>query len=580
VTQAFYALPTLFTATAILVLGVVVVATNTASRTARRFLVLTVACAVWLGCFSGMYVSSDAALALRWARAAYLGIPAIPVAIYHFALAETRAERRRRTALAMAWVVAAAFSAAALLTDAWIAGVHQYPWGFYPRFSWLGLPFLLFFFGLFALGLRHLQIDHRDAAAQADRDRSGALLIAFYVALPASLDYLGAYGIAVYPFGYAFVRGFVGGIAHTIGRYRLTDPAHQEGETRFRALAESATDAIVSADGALLITYFNPRAELMFGHSAADVLGQPLETLFSAKGGELMNRHLRLLMSVADTRAVARPIELAGRRRDGGEFALELSLASWKSADGRAVSAILRDVTERQRAQRTLEASERRFRVLTESSSAAVLIFQDGLVRYANPAAAGVLGRPLHDVVGRRVQDFAHPAFRESFARSVERMAGSPAPVRQEMMLRQGDGQERWADVSLTPLEMEEGPAGLLTAFDVTERKLAEGALRESERRVREILENIQLVAVVLDTHGEVTYANPFLLDMLGAPEDDVVGQDWFERFVPIERRAADRRGWFEKIGDGTVTPHQEGEIVTASGERRLISWNNTRAAT
>ena len=574
--HAFYALPTLFTATAIVVLGGVVVATNHTSRTARRFLVLTIACGIWLGCFSGMYVAEDADTALRWARAAYLGIPAIPVAIYHFALAETRAERRRKTALAIAWILAAAFSATAFFTDAWIDGVTLYPWGFYPRFGRLGLPFLLFFFGLFAAGLRQLQVDHRDAAAQADRDRSGALLVAFYVALPASLDYLGAYGVPVYPFGYAFVLGFVGVIAHTIGRYRLADPAHLESETRFRALAESATDAIVSADGSLLITYFNPRAELMFGHAPAEVLGQPLQTLFSARGSDLLTRHLRLLMSVADTRAVARPMELTGRRRDGTEFALELSLASWKSAEGRAVSAILRDVTERQRAQRTLEASERRFRVLTESSSAAVLIFQDGVVRYANAAAGGVLGRPPQALVGQPVQQFAHPSFREAFARNLSRMAESPTPVRQEMLLRHGDGQERWADVSLTPLEMEEGPSGLLTAFDVTERKMAESALRESERRVREILENIQLVAVVLDTRGEISYANPFLLDLLGGREDDVVGQDWFERFVPLDRRAAERHAWSEKLAEGTVASHQEGELVTSSGERRLISWNNT----
>jgi diguanylate cyclase (GGDEF)-like protein/PAS domain S-box-containing protein len=576
VIHAFYALPTLFTATAILVLGVAVVVTNRASRTAQRFLVLTVACAVWLGCFSAMYVAADARAAHLWARAAYLGIPAIPVAIYHFAVAETRNERKRRAILAAAWTLAAAFSALALFTDLWIGGLHRYAWGFYPRFGPVGVPFLLFFFGLFVAALRELQVDQRDAAAQTDRDRSGALLVAFYVALPASLDYVAAYGVALYPFGYAFVLGFVGVIAHTIGRYRLADPDHLEGETRFRALAESATDAIVSADSSLLITYFNPRAEVMFGHVAAEVLGQPLDLLFSARGSDLLHRHLRVLLSAVDTRAVARPMELAGRRSDGSEFALELSLASWKSADGRAVSAILRDVTERQRAQRTLEASEQRFRVLTESSTAAVLIFQDGIVRYANPAAGGVFGRPWAALVGEPVERFAHPSFREAFERSLARMPASPTPIRQEMLLVQGNGQERWADVSLTPLEIEEGTAGLLTAFDVTERKLAESALRESERRVRDILENIQLVAVVLDLVGEVTYANPFLLDLLGATEEEVIGQDWFDRFVPLDRRAADRHGWSEKLMDSAVAPHQEGEIVTLAGERRLISWNNT----
>lgn len=575
-TQHLYALPTLLTATAVLVLGVVVVVTNRRSRTAHRFLVLTVACGIWLGCFSAMYLSADAAAAELWARAAYLGIPAIPVAVYHFALAETRAERQRKTALAVAWALAAGFSAIALLSDLWIEGLYRYGWGFYPRFGPLGLPFLLFFFGVFGLGLWELRRDRRGAPAQADRDRSGALLVAFYVALPASLDYVAAYGVPMYPFGYAFVLGFVGVIAHTIARYRLADPAHREGETRFRALAESATDGIVSGDAAGVITYFNPRAELMFGHTAAEVIGQSMEVLFSARGGELLRRHLRMLLAAVDTRAVARPMELTGRRRDGADFVVEASLASWKGAEGRSVSAILRDATERQRAQKTLAASERRFRVLIESSTAAVLIFQDGIVRFANAAAGGMLGRPPQELVGQPVRDFAHPSFREVFGRSLDRLSAAPAPIRQELLWTHGDGLEHWADVSLTPLEMDEGPAGLLTAFDVTERKLAESALHESERRVREILENIQLVAVVLDTSGEVTYANPFLLELLGCSEEDVIGQDWFERFVPLDRRAADRRSWNEKIAEGIVAPHQEGEIVTAAGERRLVSWNNT----
>jgi diguanylate cyclase (GGDEF)-like protein/PAS domain S-box-containing protein len=576
VTHSFYALPTLFTAAAILVLGAVVMVTNHRSRTAWRFLVLTLACGIWLGCFSAMYLSADPGAAERWARAAYLGIPAIPAAIYHFAVAETRAERQRRAALIASWGLAAAFSVAALFSGYWITGVHRYAWGFYPSFGVLGLPFLLYFFVLFGAGLLELRRDQVRAVAQVDRDRSRALLVAFVVASPASVDYVAAYGVSVYPFGYVFVLGFIGVVAHTIGRYRLADQSHLESESRFRALAESATDAIVSADASGLITYFNPRAEMMFGHTAGDVIGQPLELLFSSRGADLLHRHLRVLLAAVDTKAVARPMELAGRRRDGSEFALELSLASWKTSEGRAVSAILRDATERQRAQHTLQASERRFRVLTESSTAAVLIFQDGLVRYANPAAGGVLGRSPQDLAGRAVHELASPSFRETFERNLARLADTPVPLRQEMLLLHADGQERWADVSLTALEVDGRPAGLLTGWDVTEHKLAESALRESERRVREILENIQLVAVVLDTTGEVTYANPFLLELLGSTEEEVVGQDWFERFVPLDRRAADRRSWQDKIAAGMVAPHQEGEIVTATGERRLVSWNNT----
>jgi len=100
-------------------------------------------------------------------------------------------------------------------------------------------------------------------------------------------------------------------------------------------------------------------------------------------------------------------------------------------------------------------------------------------------------------------------------------------------------------------------------------------AQSESERRFREMLTGIRLVAVMLDERGRVTFANDFLLELTGWRQEEVLGRDWFNTFLPEEVRDKVRQG-FEaslKMGDSS-SYHGEHEIRTRLGERRLVQWN------
>lgn len=130
--------------------------------------------------------------------------------------------------------------------------------------------------------------------------------------------------------------------------------ALRDSEERFRTLAVTANDAIVSADSRGHITYFNPGAERIFGYSPAEVNGAPLTVLMPERLQEAHRAGLARYAATGEARVVGRTLELMGRRRDGTEFPLELSLASGKRGGNFAFTGIIRDITERKRADETL----------------------------------------------------------------------------------------------------------------------------------------------------------------------------------------------------------------------------------
>ena len=107
------------------------------------------------------------------------------------------------------------------------------------------------------------------------------------------------------------------------------------------------------------------------------------------------------------------------------------------------------------------------------------------------------------------------------------------------------------------------------------QRKRAEEGLKQSEHRFREMLGNLKLIAMTLDKQGKVTFCNDYLLQLTGHPREEIIGADWFKKFIP-ETEVAIKKIFFDTIETGALPTHLQNPIKTASGERRDILWNNT----
>ncbi|MET0345373.1 MAG: PAS domain S-box protein [Casimicrobiaceae bacterium] len=218
-------------------------------------------------------------------------------------------------------------------------------------------------------------------------------------------------------------------------------------------------------------------------------------------------------------------------------------------------------------------APDPRFLALTEANAALVFIVEGDVIRYANRAARG--GTRREDLVGERFSELAHV---ESRATLSQRMTGhTPAsvlvPHRFELKLDGPRGLEPWIDLTLTPIEHEGRPAILAMGFDITDRKLAEGAMRESERRLRDLIENVQLVSVLLDARGDITFVNEYALELLGHHEEDVAGRNWFDLVVPLDRRGPMQETFAGRIATGTTGGLLNALAGEIGGAKRRTQW-------
>ncbi|HEY1495157.1 MAG TPA: PAS domain S-box protein [Candidatus Solibacter sp.] len=122
---------------------------------------------------------------------------------------------------------------------------------------------------------------------------------------------------------------------------------------------------------------------------------------------------------------------------------------------------------------------------------------------------------------------------------------------------------------------MQDRPANPELKFqDIAEEAHAADRLRESERRFRDILSTVHMVAMTLDGQGDITFCNDYLLSLTGWKREEILGRNWCDLFVPPGQYPKELL--LSQLVAGTVPAHRENEILTKLGERRLVSWNNT----
>lgn len=232
------------------------------------------------------------------------------------------------------------------------------------------------------------------------------------------------------------------------------------------------------------------------------------------------------------------------------------------------------DITDRKQA-------DQKFRELLEAApDAMVIINRKSEMVLVNAQTVQLFGWDRNDLLGQLIDMLLpeRPRGQDSETRHdlFTQSRAWPMGVTMELFGRRQDGMPFPIEISLSPLETDDGTFSIAAIRDITDRKRAEQKLRESERRFSDMLGNVELVSLMLDREARITYCNEYLLRLTGWRSEEVMGRDWFELFVAPELHHLKATLFQDILANLPQAMHDENEILTRSGGRRLIHWNSS----
>ena len=362
-------------------------------------------------------------------------------------------------------------------------------------------------------------------------------------------------------------------IAREITERKQGERALRESEELYRTLIETSPDAVLFVDLSGHIVKTNkPAVKLLGFRTTRQVEGKSaLDFVLEAD----RDRVREFVATDLDDPSAVGDIEYTLIRKNGTEVPVELRISRVPDAEGnpRGFIAVVRDVSERRRAEQAIRESEAKYRTLVENTNE--IIFQldaSGVITYISPVVEQIGGYKPEDVVGRHSAEFIHADDLTEVALSLQRgLAGTPDPS--EYRLIDKDGVVHWVRSSSTPVYEDGVIVGLRGVIvEITERKRAEDALIESEERYRTVTELISDYAygfrVISPTEVQLEWITEAFTRITGYSPAELESRGWITLIHPDDFQSARER--MENWANGR-SDERETRLVTRSGEVRWI---------
>ncbi|MEI7827942.1 MAG: PAS domain S-box protein, partial [Euryarchaeota archaeon] len=328
----------------------------------------------------------------------------------------------------------------------------------------------------------------------------------------------------------------------------------KDSENRFRAVADSAAEAIFSIDMQGNVIYWNKAAESTFGWNAAEILGQSVTAIIPESNRAGFLKVLPTMDTTDTSKTYVPSSSILWRRKDGTEFPTEPSFASWKTKDGTFATAIVRDLSEQKAIFDALQAGI----VLIDPITHKIVD--------VNATAAHLFGAPKEAIIGSVCHRFICPA------------AAGSCPITDlgqtvdnaERVLLTADGESCPILKSVSKITLG-GHAYLLENFiDISDRKQMERALLESEAYYRAIFESTATGMAIIEEDLTVAMVNSKLEQLTGFSKNEVEGlKPWTEFVAPEDLELMKTYHRARRSDEGSAPKEYDFRLLKKDGTRR-----------
>jgi PAS domain S-box-containing protein len=363
------------------------------------------------------------------------------------------------------------------------------------------------------------------------------------------------------------------GMVQDITSHKMAEAELQQAHQRLKFHVENSPLGLIEWDSQFRVKMWSQQAERIFGWKAEEVMGkswhewrhvyeEDLEKIRAACAG---------LLDGSIPRNISRNRNYT---KDGRVIHCEWYNSTLLDASGNLVSllSLVLDVTERQQAQEALAASERRFRSLIENATDMIVVIDSGGVcRYVSPSVERILGYPQEDIIDKFCSEFIDPEDLPLLSQILDRAMQNPR-VSQKMIdyrVRHKDGSWRVFEAVTTNLLDDPAVLGVaINCRDITEGKIAEEALKQSDRKYYTLTKVAPVAIFHADGMGKCLYVNERWCEISGLSLEESMGQGWIKALYPSDRQHIFRQ-WYQAASENL--PFQsEFRLQRPDGE---ISW-------
>lgn len=325
------------------------------------------------------------------------------------------------------------------------------------------------------------------------------------------------------------------GVIQDITEQKQMEQAFIENQARLSKIINSAMDAVITVNQNQIIVLFNIAAEKMFGCKATDAIGKSIDKFIPEKYRTVHKKHIDNFGKTGITmRSMGSITPISGLRSNGEEFPIEASISQTEAGGQKLYTVIIRDITEKKRAEDALITSEARYRILFKKNPLPMWVFDTETLKFlaVNFVAIRSYGYSRDEFLSMTIKDIRPP---EDVDRLINYVTGFKPSLKSAGLWRhiKKDGTIINVEIVSHEIEFSGRPARLVLALDVTEKIQAEEALKESDAFQKALIESSPLSIFSLDVNGNVMTWNLAAEKVFGWKYEEVVGK--FNPIVPTD---------------------------------------------